>query len=71
MRILGLILIVLGLVGLVVGGISYTREREAVEIGPLSVNVEEKETIPIPPVAGGIALLAGIGLLVAGGRRRA
>jgi hypothetical protein len=70
MRVVGIILIVLGLIGLVVGGISYTRRREAVEIGPVSVAVRERETIPIPPILGGVALLAGVGLLVAAGRRR-
>ena len=70
MRILGIVLIVLGIVGLVYGGITYTKRRDTVGVGPVSVTVQQRETVPIPPILGGIALVAGIGLLVAGGRRR-
>ena len=70
MRIAGIILIILGIIGLAYGGITYTRRRDTVSLGPLSATVTQRETVPIPPVAGGIALLVGIGLLVAGGRRR-
>jgi hypothetical protein len=70
MRIAGIILIVLGIIGLVYGGITYTRRRDTVSIGPLSATVQQRETLPISPVAGAIVLVAGIGLLLAGGRRR-
>jgi hypothetical protein len=70
MRILGIILIVLGIIGLVWGGITYTRRRDTVSVGPISATVQQRETFPISPVASGVALVAGIALLVAGGRRR-
>ncbi len=70
-RWVGLILIVLGVLGLVYGGITYTRNRQAVDIGPLEINVEEKESIPVPPLLGGLAIAAGVVVLVLGGRRRA
>jgi hypothetical protein len=70
MRIVGIILIVLGVIGLAYGGITYTRHRDTVSVGPISATVTKRETVPIPPIAGGIALVVGIGLLVAGGRRR-
>jgi UDP-N-acetylmuramyl pentapeptide phosphotransferase/UDP-N-acetylglucosamine-1-phosphate transferase len=70
-RWVGLILIVLGVLGLVYGGITYTRSRQAVDIGPLEVNVEEKESIPVPPLLGGLAIAAGVVVLVLGGRKRA
>ncbi len=70
MRILGIALIVLGIIGLAWGGITYTRRRDTINVGPISATVQQKETFPISPVVGGIALLAGIGLLVAGGKRR-
>ncbi|NUO64706.1 MAG: DUF3185 domain-containing protein [Gemmatimonadaceae bacterium] len=70
MRILGIILIVLGIIGLVWGGITYTRHRDTVSVGPISATVQQRETFPISPVAGGVALVAGIALLFAGGRRR-
>jgi len=70
-RIAGVILIVIGLIGLIWGGISWTEEKTVVDIGPIEARAEEQRTIPITPVVGGIALVAGIVLLVVPGRRRA
>jgi hypothetical protein len=70
MRIIGIVLIVLGVIGLAYGGITYTRRRDTVNLGPISASVTQRKTVPIPPIAGAIALVAGIGLLIAGGRRR-
>lgn len=69
MRTLGVILIVLGILGFVLGGISFTREETVADVGPLEVETERRETIPITPIASGIAVIAGIVLVVAGGRR--
>ena len=69
MRIAGLVLIVLGVLGLIYGGITYTQRRETVRVGPLSASVQERETLPIPPLLSGLALIAGIGLVVASRRR--
>jgi hypothetical protein len=71
MRIAGIVLIVLGVIGLVYGGITYTRRRDTIRVGPLSATVQQRETLPISPLLSGVALVAGIALLVAGGRRRA
>ena len=71
MRLAGIILIVLGIIGLAYGGITYTRRRDTVSIGPLSATIQQRETWPISPVIGALAVVAGIGLFVAGGRRRA
>ena len=71
MRIAGIVLIILGVVGLVYGGITYTRRRDTVNIGPITATVNQRETFPISPVAGAVALVAGIGLFLAGSRRRA
>mgnify|MGYP001147952929 CR=1 FL=1 len=70
MRITGIILIILGAIGLAYGGITYTRSRDTVSVGPISATVTKKETLPVPPVLGGIALLVGIGLLVGAGKRK-
>ena len=70
MRIAGLVLIVLGIVALAYGGINYTRHRDTVSIGPISASIRPRETVPIPPLIGAAALVAGIGLLVAGSRQR-
>lgn len=69
-RIAGIILIVAGLVGLIWGGLSWTDEKTVVDIGPIQATAKERKTIPIPPVVGGIAVVAGIVLLVLPGRKR-
>lgn len=71
MRIAGIILIILGALGLAYGGFSYTRRRDTVQLGPLSATVTQRESVPVPPILGGIAVLAGIALLVVSGRKRA
>jgi len=69
MKLIGIVLIVLGVIGLAYGGISWTQRDKVVDLGPLEITSEKRESIPLPPVAGGICLLAGVGLLVAGNRR--
>jgi UDP-N-acetylmuramyl pentapeptide phosphotransferase/UDP-N-acetylglucosamine-1-phosphate transferase len=69
-RIAGVILIVIGLIGLIWGGISWTDEETIVDIGPIEARAEEQKSIPITPIVGGIALVAGIVLLVVPSRRR-
>jgi hypothetical protein len=71
MRILGFALIVIGLIGLIYGGITWTQREEVLDVGPLEVSRQERETIPLPPIVGGVCLAAGVLLVVAGGRRRA
>jgi hypothetical protein len=70
MRIAGIILIVLGVVALAYGGISYTREEKILDIGPIEATAERRETIPLPPLLGGLALAGGVVLLIAGSRKR-
>jgi hypothetical protein len=70
-RIVGLILVIVGLVSLLWGGISWTRERTVVDIGPIEARAEERETIPLPPILGGVALAAGAILLLTRERSRA
>ena len=69
-RIVGTILVIIGIVALVWGGISWTREETIVDLGPIEATAEKRESIPLPPVLGGIALVAGIALLVIPARRR-
>ena len=69
-RIAGVILIVIGLVGLIWGGISWTEEETLVDIGPIEARAEQERTVPITPIVGGLALVAGIVLLVIPSRRR-
>lgn len=66
----GLLLIILGVVALIFEGISWTKRRESIQVGPIGATVEERETIPLSPVLGGVALVAGVALVVAGRRGR-
>lgn len=65
----GILLIVVGIIGLAVGGINYTRREKVIDIGPIEATTERRERIPIPPVAGGLALAAGVVLLLVGNKR--
>jgi hypothetical protein len=65
-RILGVILIVLGLAGLAWGGFTYTTREKVVDIGPIHATRDQTHTVLLPPLAGALALIGGIVLLVAG-----
>jgi drug/metabolite transporter (DMT)-like permease len=68
-RIVGLVLVVAGIVVLVWGGVFWTDRDTVIDAGPLKVTTEEREGLPLPPVAGAIALIGGIVLLVVPTRR--
>jgi uncharacterized membrane protein len=67
--IIGVLLIVLGVVAFAYQGITYTTKEKVVDLGPLKVETKRERTIPLPPVLGGIALVGGIVLVIAGSRR--
>lgn len=67
--IIGIVLIVMGLIGLIYGGITYTSREDKVDMGPLQIQVEEQKRIPLSPIFGGISLVAGIVLLLTGRKR--
>jgi hypothetical protein len=69
MRIVGIILIVIGVISLAIGGISYTTREKVVDIGPIQATAERRKTIPLPPLLGGLALAGGIVLMIAGRKR--
>ena len=69
MKLIGIVLIVIGVIGLAYGGITYTRKEKVLDIGPIEATATKHETIPLPPVVGGLALVGGIALLVMGGRK--
>jgi uncharacterized membrane protein YidH (DUF202 family) len=67
--VVGILLIVLGIVGFAVGGISFTHEKKVVDMGPVQLSHKETNTIPISPILSTVSLVAGIGLVVVGVRR--
>jgi len=69
-RIAAIALIVLGVIALAIGGISYTREKKVLDIGPLQATTKTRETITLPPLLGIGAIAGGVVLLLVGGKKR-
>jgi hypothetical protein len=65
--IIGVVLVIAGVIVLAMRGFSYTKDRDAVKVGPLEVAAEQKGFVP--PIVGGIAIVAGLVLVVAGRRK--
>ena len=68
-KIVAIALIVAGVLGLVYGSFSYTKETHGVKLGPVELSVKEKETVNVPVWAGVGAIVVGGLLLVFGGRK--
>ena len=70
MKLVGIVLIVIGLVALAYGGFTYTTREKVLDIGPIEATAERRHTIPLPPVLGAVALIGGIALMIAGAKRK-
>ena len=68
-KILGIVLIVAGILGLAYGGFTYTKETHDIKLGSLEMSIKDKETVNIPVWAGVGAIVAGGLLLVFGDKR--
>ena len=66
--VVGIALIILGVVAFAYQGITYTTPEKVIDLGPVQATVETTKTIPLTPLLGGLALVGGIVLLVAGAR---
>jgi uncharacterized membrane protein HdeD (DUF308 family) len=66
----GVILVILGILALIFQGITYTKEKQILNIGPFKAKAQETKTIPIPPLVGGLVLAAGVALLITAARGR-
>jgi len=66
---LGVILLIAGLVGLESPMITYTKTDKVVDIGPVEVTAERERHVPVPPVVGGLAAVAGLVIIVAASRK--
>ncbi|MSP75120.1 MAG: DUF3185 domain-containing protein [Rhodospirillaceae bacterium] len=64
--VLGVLLIAIGIAGLVIANISFTEKKVIVDAGPLKITADQERTIPIPTIAGIIAVAVGAGLLFYG-----
>ncbi len=63
-RIAGIALILAGCLGLIYGGFSYTKETTGLKLGPLELKVQEKQTVNVPLIVSGGAIVLGVFLLV-------
>ena len=63
-KIVAIILIVIGILGLIYGGITYTKKTHDVDLGPVEFSVKEKETVNVPVWAGVAAVISGVLLLL-------
>ena len=70
MKLIGIMLVILGIVGLAYGGITWTTKEKVVDLGPLQVTHDKTQSLPLPPIAGGVCLIAGVVLLVAAGGQK-
>jgi vacuolar-type H+-ATPase subunit I/STV1 len=63
-NIVGILLIIFGIVSLGYQGITYNKQEDVAKIGSVKITANEEKTIFLPPVFGGIALVAGLALVV-------
>ena len=68
MRVVGIVLIVIGIIALAYQGITYTTHKKVLDIGPIQATKEEHHTVPLPPIVGVLALIGGV-VILASGRR--
>jgi hypothetical protein len=68
-KLIGIILIAAGCLGLAYGGFSYTKETTGVKLGPLELKIQEKETVSVPLIVSAGAIAVGVFLLVVAGRK--
>ena len=67
--VVALVLVTIGIVALAYQGITYTTSEKVVDLGPLQIEAKREKTIPLPPIVGVAALVAGVVLLLVRGRR--
>jgi len=67
--VIGIVLIVLAVIAFGFQGITYTKREKVLDIGPIEATAEKKETIPLPPILGAVALIGGVALVLVGSKR--
>jgi hypothetical protein len=66
--VIGIILILVGIIGFAVGGVSFTHQKQDAKVGPIDISHKQTDTVPIPPILSTIALVGGIALVAVGVR---
>ena len=62
----GIVLIILGILSFAYQGITVTTQKKVIDVGGLHASKDEKHTLPLPPVLGGLLLIGGVVLLISG-----
>lgn len=70
MKVAGVLLIVLGVIALIYGGITYTTHKKVNDLGPIQAEKKETHDIPLPPILGVVAIIGGGAMLLIGGKSR-
>jgi uncharacterized membrane protein YidH (DUF202 family) len=70
MKATGIVLIIVGVIALIYGGITYTTHKKVLDMGPIQAEKKETHNIPLPPVLGVIAIVGGGALLVFSSKSR-
>jgi hypothetical protein len=65
----GIVFIVLGVLALVYQGFTYTQTKQDAQIGPLTIQHNETQSVPLPPIVGGVFIVAGVAALFVGSRK--
>jgi hypothetical protein len=66
LALVGVLLIALGVIGLIVENVSFTERKTVLDVGPLKVQADEQKVVPIPTIAGVVAVVVGLGLVFVG-----
>ena len=69
MRMVAIVLIVLGALALGYQGFTYVSREKVVDAGPIQISADRERTVWIPPIVGGVAVVAGLALLLTAGKR--
>jgi len=67
--VVGVLLIIIGMVGLAYGGFFFTRKEKVLDVGPIEASADKKESLPVPPILGALAIVGGVVLLASSARR--
>jgi UDP-N-acetylmuramyl pentapeptide phosphotransferase/UDP-N-acetylglucosamine-1-phosphate transferase len=70
MKLAGIIFIVLGILAFVYSGFSYTTTEKDAKLGPIEIQHQETHDVPVPPIVGGVLVVAGVAALAMSGRSK-
>ncbi len=70
MRMIGIVVLAIGILALAYGGFSYTRQTHDAKLGPLEITISEKKQVPVPVWAGVVLAVVGGGLLISSTKTR-